>query len=89
MPVTSGGAADSCYEVPKKACAALQEKSGAESGDLLPGICALAHEVLVDVQLPQYRCCSTIRAPLTHWFDNRNVAMQLQVRCVIHIAKSF
>lgn len=59
--------------------AAFQEKSGGGGGDLLPGVCHLAHEVLVDVQLPQYRCCAGVRAPLTHWFDNRNVAAQLQV----------
>ena len=60
--------------------AASQEKSGGGGGGLLPGICHLAHEVLVDVQLPQYRCCGGVRAPLTHWFDNRNVAAQLQAR---------
>lgn len=56
------------------------EKAGGDSSDLLPGICALAHEVLVDVTLPEFRCCSGVRAPLTHWFDNCHVAMQLQVR---------
>jgi len=56
-----------------------QAESG-DSGDLLPGVCALAHRFLVDVQLPSYRCCDEMRAPLTHWFDNRNVALQLQVR---------
>jgi hypothetical protein len=72
----------SCVSSQGQHIAAFQEASGGGGGDLLPGVCHLAHEVLVDVQLPQYRCCGGVRAPLTHWFDNRNVAAQLQARCL-------
>mmetsp|Transcript_8248 Transcript_8248/g.24624 ORF Transcript_8248/g.24624 Transcript_8248/m.24624 type:complete len:836 (+) Transcript_8248:202-2709(+) len=45
----------------------------------LVGLCSVLRELLADVQLPDFRCCSHIEAPLSHWFGSRRVAAYLQV----------
>lgn len=50
----------------------------AEGGDRLLGVCSVVHELLTDVQLPDFRCCSGISAPLTRWFGSKRVAAFLQ-----------
>lgn len=44
----------------------------------LVGLCSVLRELLADVQLPDFRCCSHIEAPLSHWFGSRRVAAYLQ-----------
>lgn len=56
----------------------LIEELAGGSGDRLLGVCGLIHRVLVEVQLPAFRCCQDINAPLTHWFDSRLVTAYLQ-----------
>lgn len=63
----------------------LQEMAG-ETGDRLLGVCGFVHRVLVEAQLPLFRCCQAINAPLTYWFDSKPVTAYLQARilsCVL------
>lgn len=57
---------------------ALIEELAGEGGDRLLGVCGLVHRVLVEVQLPTFRCCQAINAPLTYWFDSKPVTAYLQ-----------
>ena len=50
--------------------------------DLLPGLCALAQRWLGDVALPGFRDAPANSGTLTDWFNDRGVAMYLQVSCL-------
>ena len=47
--------------------------------DLLPGLCALAQQWLADVALPGFRDAPSQAGSLADWFDDRRVALYLQV----------
>ncbi|KAL0037727.1 hypothetical protein WJX77_009734 [Trebouxia sp. C0004] len=47
--------------------------------DLLPGLCALAQRWLADVALPGFRDAPSQAGSLADWFDDRRVALYLQV----------
>ena len=47
--------------------------------DLLPGLCALAQGWLTDVALPGFRDAPSQAGSLADWFDDRRVALYLQV----------
>ncbi|KAL0041666.1 hypothetical protein WJX79_000259 [Trebouxia sp. C0005] len=49
------------------------------SDDLLPGLCALAQRWLADVALPGFRDAPSQAGSLADWFDDRRVALYLQV----------
>ena len=58
----------------------LDLQAACPSGDdLLPGLCALAQQWLTDVALPGFRDSPAHSGSLTEWFDDRGVAMYLQV----------
>lgn len=54
--------------------------------DLLPGLCALAERWLGDVALPGFREAPPSSGSLADWFDDRRVALYLQVS-LWHIPK--
>ncbi len=47
--------------------------------DLLPGLCALAQRWLADVALLGFRDAPSQAGSLADWFDDRRVALYLQV----------
>lgn len=55
------------------------------SGDLLPGLCALAQQWLRDVALPGFRDMPAHSASLTDWYSDKRVSLYLQVQFVTHL----
>lgn len=53
--------------------------------DLLRGLCALTEKWLGDVALPGFRAAPSQTGTLTDWFQDRRVALYLQVTNVAHV----
>lgn len=60
----------------------LMQDACPNSDDLLPGLCALAQRWLADVALPGFRDAPSQAGSLADWFDDRRVALYLQVSLV-------
>lgn len=57
----------------------MMQDACATPDDLLPGLCALAQRWLADVALPGFRDAPPQNGSLADWFEDRHVALYLQV----------
>lgn len=67
----------------KLAMLSMLQDACVTSGDLLPGLCALAQQWLKDVALPSFRGMPQQVVSLSDWYNDRGVALYLQVCLVL------